>query len=92
MKHKLNRPELVFTNMDFLDCHYDLRTEFELITISCIWDTLLSTKYCMTHSTPISTDMEDWLECENACLVLLRNYLTWSEYQAMLCFYNNGEV
>jgi hypothetical protein len=92
MKHKLDKPQLEFTNMPFLDYSDDLRTDFELITIIGVWETLLSTKYFITRSTPISTDMEDWLECENACLTLLKNYLTWSEYTAMLDYYNNGEV
>lgn len=74
---------------DFLDNTQD-RTEFELITIKTLCESLEDVLYFIHNFTPVSTDMRDWKKLKKALKVVLRNYLALHEFEAMMEELKNG--
>jgi len=68
---------------DFLDTTQD-RSEFELITIKTLCEQLDGVIHLIKYGQPISTDMKDWKKLKKALKVVLRNYLTLHEFEAMI--------
>jgi hypothetical protein len=73
---------------DFLDTTQD-RSEFELITIKTLCESLDSTLHFIAYVTPVSTDMKDWKKLKKSLKRVLRHYLAKHEYDAMMEGFKN---